>query len=604
MKSVNTATPSPRETEPLIPQALSTRFVTLYGDELSEDSKEFINFLLQRSSHLLPRVIDAGNLTATEAVRRITAALPGDGHLLLCAHGGNTVINGRRTHHLALRHRRNPVIATHSLIRRIVDALGVKPTRADRPHRSLPFIYVFSCHSGALRQQISPGSDLWKRANLLIFASTSRTNLLSSGNSVAGAVAYVDYCQRNIQDVDPLKLLFFAGMHRGDCVTLMGGRLSAPLVWHAPKSGQDQSRIGNLSGASDDKKRFEEAVGTLRRAEYRLLPAPSLKEVLFNRITRNDAKHLEELLAAHPALRDVPAMSHTLPLTFAAETQSHDCLLSLLAAGADPDAPDVDGYTALMTSLMYENYQLRDVNALLKNGATVDLQNKDGITALMFACRDGHTEAIRMLLERGAKIDLQDINGETALSYACKGGHTDAVELLLKAKANANTQDIDGLSPLICASAHSHTDVILSLFEFGADANLQDSQGDTALTVATERKQLEAMRLLLENAAHPDAQRDDGATALMLAVDQNNAESVKLLLSKGARIDLFDQDGCSALVHAAKDNCLNVLPILLSAGASRSAGLNPALIELTRELGHDQAADLLQHALDHAIEPE
>ncbi len=600
MKCVNTATPSSRDTQPLIPRELSTRFVTVYGDDINDEAKAFIDHLLQSSSHLVSCIVDGSQLNAKQVVRRISAELPKDGHLLLYAHGGNVPVRGLNTHHLQLPHRGNPEIATASMIRRIVKALGVAPIRVDQPSRSLPFIYFFSCGSGALREQISPQSNLWKRANLLIFSSSSQTNVMSSGSSVAGAVAYVNHCQRSMHHVDPLKLLFFAGMHRGDCVTLMGGNLNAPLVWHAPKSGEDQGRIDNLTGSPEDTTRFETMLASLTRDEYRLLPAASLTEVFINRITRNDAKRLEELLAAHPPLRDTPALLNTLPLAFAAETQSHDCLLSLLAAGADPDAPDSKGNTALMTAVMYSSCHPDDVEALLDHGASVNLKNNNDLTALMFACREGHADAIRMLLLHDARIDLQDICGDTALVYACRDGRAEAARLLLKAKANPDLPNMDGITPLMWASASGHIDIIHALIQHGADPDLPDYRGDTALTVAAENGHLDAMRLLLEAGAHPDAQRDDGVSALMLAVDKDNAEAVELLLSHGARVDIFDVEGCSALIYAAKDNRPNALKVLLSAGESVAAGLNPALIELTHENGHHETAKLLQQALDQS----
>ena len=47
----------------------------------------------------------------------------------------------------------------------------------------------------------------------------------------------------------------------------------------------------------------------------------------------------------------------------------------------------------------------------------MDLQDEDGWTPLMIACRDGETEIVKMLLAKGANIHHQN-KGQTALSLA------------------------------------------------------------------------------------------------------------------------------------------------------------------------------------------
>ena len=55
------------------------------------------------------------------------------------------------------------------------------------------------------------------------------------------------------------------------------------------------------------------------------------------------------------------------------------------------------------------------IQVLLKKGAKIDLQNKDGVTALMWAALHGHEEAVKTLLANGADPNLESNNGKTAL---------------------------------------------------------------------------------------------------------------------------------------------------------------------------------------------
>lgn len=66
---------------------------------------------------------------------------------------------------------------------------------------------------------------------------------------------------------------------------------------------------------------------------------------------------------------------------------------------------------------------------LLKSGAEVDPQDVDGMSALMIATENGHTEVIKSLLQKGAQVDLLNIDGESALSLAKE---TEIINLLLR----------------------------------------------------------------------------------------------------------------------------------------------------------------------------
>ncbi len=558
--------PQPRETQPLNAQAQSTRFITLYGDDLNSHTKVLVDRLLQ-GRNLLPQVIDASMLTAAQAVRQATAALPRDGHLLICAHGQNARINNYHFHYIGLPHNRLPCISTEALVKMVVDQLGIHPARVDQPGKSLPFIYFLSCHSGALRRQISPQSELWKRANLLMFSGSGYTNVLSSGNSLAGAIAYIDHCQRNMLAVDPLKLFFFAGMHRGDCITLMGGKLSAPLVWHAPKSGKDQGRIDNLSGLPEDKQRFEQAVASLRPDEYRLLPAVSLMEVLCNRITRDDAEHLRDLLAAHPELRDMPTSSGVSPLGFAAESQASQCILVLLNAGANPNAPDAHGDVALMDAVRFGTCRIGDVHMLLERGADPNLRATNGMTALMFACREGHVEAVEALLAYHANFSLQREDGVTAISLACRYGHPEVIQCLLDHGDSPNGYYANKRTALMTACINGHAEAARVLLKAGAELDVQDDYGLTALMCAAGGGELSVMRLLLEHKANPDLQSKEGFTGLMYTAGLADTSALELLLAADANPDLKDNKGNTALMIACLQGNIAAMGALLKASA-------------------------------------
>lgn len=60
-------------------------------------------------------------------------------------------------------------------------------------------------------------------------------------------------------------------------------------------------------------------------------------------------------------------------------------------------------------------------------GASMDLMDKEGLTALSWACLKGHLPVVRCLVERGAATDHTDKNGRTPLDLAAFYGDSEVV---------------------------------------------------------------------------------------------------------------------------------------------------------------------------------
>ena len=104
----------------------------------------------------------------------------------------------------------------------------------------------------------------------------------------------------------------------------------------------------------------------------------------------------------------------------------------LLAAGADPDAADEDGDTAL--HFVAKSGREEVVGALAEGGADLDKANDNGATTLMYAASSGHSGAVRRLLELGADhtaVGTGDVyEGKTALRAAEAQGKEEAAAVL------------------------------------------------------------------------------------------------------------------------------------------------------------------------------
>jgi ribosomal protein S18 acetylase RimI-like enzyme len=70
------------------------------------------------------------------------------------------------------------------------------------------------------------------------------------------------------------------------------------------------------------------------------------------------------------------------------------------------------------------------VKLLLDAGADIEAKDKYGYTALIRAASNGYTEVVKLLLDAGADIEAKKENGDTALIRAASNGHTEVVKLL------------------------------------------------------------------------------------------------------------------------------------------------------------------------------
>lgn len=123
----------------------------------------------------------------------------------------------------------------------------------------------------------------------------------------------------------------------------------------------------------------------------------------------------------------------------AAERGDLNAVRSFIARGADVNAKDQDGWTALISTSHYGHKEL--VEFLLAKGADVNIKANNGATALSLASREGYKEIVELLLAKGADINIKANDGATALMGASENGHKEIVELLIRAGADATTQE-------------------------------------------------------------------------------------------------------------------------------------------------------------------
>jgi len=354
------------------------------------------------------------------------------------------------------------------------------------------------------------------------------------------------------------------------------------------------------------KNKDKESVRTLLRQRADVnVPEPDGTTALQWAAHWNDLETVDLLLRAGADVRAVNRYGAT-ALSEASSNGSRALVERLLQAGADPNTlVTTQGETVLMTASRVGNADA--VKALLDHGAYVDArENSRGQTALMWAAAEGHPAVIKLLLEHGADHKVRSLDrdtaspklaagtpaapifrgGLTALLFAARQGHTEAVKALLDAGVDINQTDSDGNSALVLSLLNSHYDLAQLMIDVGADPNAASKDGRSPLYTAVEmhdadwsplpaRKVNDALapidiiRSLLAKGANTNAQLTEaspikkvaqdlgdrtlstGATAFMRAARSADIPLMRLLLDNKADPKLKNKDGLTALMVAS-----------------------------------------------------
>lgn len=247
-------------------------------------------------------------------------------------------------------------------------------------------------------------------------------------------------------------------------------------------------------------------------------------------------------------------------------------------------------------ALASDKESFASLQTLVAQGANLNAQDINGRTALHFIAANLDPDkkelaiAAEFLLKHNALEDIPDKYGRTPLMMAAQNGHTELAKLLLSYGANINRQDNDGLTPLALAVGNEHAATVEALLAAGANPFIHDKRGWNAIKRA-QRIDSESVIQAIEKA------RDEWETrgrALIDAVKENNLEDVKELLRRRTYIDTQDEIQRTPLYYAYNKNLLPMLELLLQAGANLSLLYNgTSLLHLAAGYGQSDIMKIL-----------
>ena len=253
-------------------------------------------------------------------------------------------------------------------------------------------------------------------------------------------------------------------------------------------------------------------------------------------------------LATAGVLVSTDAAGRDNPLVEAARRTDADAVRSLLGGGADVNASEADGTTALHWAARLDSVELADL--LLAAGADVAAANAFGVRPLWLAAVNGSAPLLDRLLEAGADPDTASAAGESVLMVAARTGRVAAVEALLARGADVNAPQRNGQTALMWAATEGHTAAVETLLNAGADMHARTlvpenrlrsglfggpaPHGFTALLFAVRAGHIDTARALLEAGADPNDQLPDGTGPVVLAAANAHWELGVFMVDQGA----------------------------------------------------------------------
>jgi hypothetical protein len=244
----------------------------------------------------------------------------------------------------------------------------------------------------------------------------------------------------------------------------------------------------------------------------------------------------------------------------------HLCMFhEMLKMESGPNELD-SGEAPLLPTIMQSSWdvsmRLILIHMLLDAGADINAQNTFGTTALMIAFQGKeYRKSIALaLLKRGANPSIKRFSG--------KGETISDPEILALVRSKRVTLE-SRFFALMARSDYSTHNVPAHFRTYNEDATAIREGGITMLMQALQFERFDAAKALLKHGAvraQVNLARCDGATALMLAcLSEAAADVVRMLIAAGADIMASQDDTYTALTYAAAAGNATIIEILIAA---------------------------------------
>jgi ankyrin repeat protein len=236
-----------------------------------------------------------------------------------------------------------------------------------------------------------------------------------------------------------------------------------------------------------------------------------------------------------------------------------------------------------LTALMYAARQgaLAGATALADGGVDLNAVDPDGLSAIVIATINMHFDVAARLAEKGANPNVADSAGMAALYAAVDMAHPDSLINRPPAKPSGRLTAADLVAVLLKHGANPNQTLkapLLMRQHNAGDASLGD--GATPLMRAAKAGDVELMRALLDHGANPSLALKNQTTTMMVALGARGAraltpestvyQGIALCLDHGADVNAVNGSG-ETLLHQGVGRGEAFVKLLASHGAKLDA---------------------------------
>ncbi|KAJ3189577.1 Serine/threonine-protein phosphatase 6 regulatory ankyrin repeat subunit A [Irineochytrium annulatum] len=248
----------------------------------------------------------------------------------------------------------------------------------------------------------------------------------------------------------------------------------------------------------------------------------------------------------------------------------------LLSVGVSVEVDDADGMNALLYACGCFGGSLSSVKALAKRRPALLVESKrkaDAWTCVFFAAKRGSIEIVNNLIETVKhRLDILDANGCSLLEVACGGGQLKMLKFLMPKLAPAitlQTSDLLGESCIFHGVRGGNHDVVNFLLEEGCDIKARNSKGGNLLQVSCANGHAEVLQgLLTKLPAGADltleTMDNDGLNCVHHAARGGEKSLIEFVVDNApGAVKVKTKEGLTALHIAVIANRLSLLPVLI-----------------------------------------
>ena len=249
-------------------------------------------------------------------------------------------------------------------------------------------------------------------------------------------------------------------------------------------------------------------------------------------------------------------------LIYAADSGYKDVVKTLVDAGADVNAQNEEGETAIIKSVFainfepinsenYNNYS-GIIDILINKKANLEYMTSNNQTVLMLVPNELRNKIIKKIKDNNGMV--KKLLGDYPLIYAVSKNDTYLVRTLINERVNINEQDENGNTALMVASYWGRQSIVKILIDGRAKVNLTNKKGDSALKNAIYNKHYRVANALINARASLKIRINNENLLLYLsknAGDYDYSANMRNILNTGIDVNERDKDGNTALINIA-----------------------------------------------------